>query len=320
VLVIPNGAQGRRLKCPHCGHRFHIAGPEGRPGSSEVAGASPKSTVYGLPTTGEVIPRADKDLRETFDLPLLMDGDPAPRRGGAPCSDAAALFQDGLRSARKPGRAEARAKPRHCGECGATIPAGMSLCQTCGLDADTGTRMAPDESFFEIPQPSRTRTTPIGIAIVGGTTFLGSAILAIVSLAGWAAGESDFRMGFGFLGLVSAFGIYASVELLRLKSIRPLLIALSLGAMVDIVALIGLPAYRINSEVPAARAINVDDDEPAVSANLADGALYRKEMPKIKQGFVLLSLYAGLVLYLLTPSVQRRFKRVQSHGVAPIAL
>ncbi len=71
---------------------------------------------------------------------------PSKGKGPAP-ADALALFQDEPKQNRKPKGAEARAKARRCPSCGGVVGIGMSLCNTCGLDLDTGKRVAPLEIF-----------------------------------------------------------------------------------------------------------------------------------------------------------------------------
>src|SRR5262249_3482815 len=137
VLNLPESAAGRRLKCPKCGTKFHAGTPATRPPSSApgVADAGQSSSTIGAPVRDPNdldLPVAAGDLRETFDLPLLMDDAPkapGPRHSTA---DAVALFQDDAPARRRPTGAEARAKSRRC-SCGGVVPPGMSLCARCGL-------------------------------------------------------------------------------------------------------------------------------------------------------------------------------------------
>ena len=66
--------------------------------------------------------------------------EPRPDQAPAPAADVLALFQDEPKTNRKPKGAEARAKARRCPDCGGVVGVGMSLCNTCGLDLDTGQR------------------------------------------------------------------------------------------------------------------------------------------------------------------------------------
>src|SRR2546429_591121 len=72
--------------------------------------------------------------------------------GSRPVGDALALFQDSPKAApRRLGAAEARAQARRCPTCGGVVPAGMSLCQTCGLDLETKTRVSLDDDLAPPP-------------------------------------------------------------------------------------------------------------------------------------------------------------------------
>ena len=82
------------------------------------------------------------------------------------------------RRARRQSAAEARARARRCPTCGGVVPAGMSLCNTCGLNLETGQRVDLDEDLAPAPV-IRTAGTPMGVSIIGGLGFLGSIILAV---------------------------------------------------------------------------------------------------------------------------------------------
>jgi hypothetical protein len=83
------------------------------------------------------------------------------------------------------------------------------------------------------------------IAITGGLLGVGGLILLILSLirsVGGAGGWENY--GWLCLALVSAFGIYASVQFIRGKSAKLLMLALTLGVIVDLMALIALPSIQ----------------------------------------------------------------------------
>ncbi|WP_435021612.1 hypothetical protein TA3x_002468 [Tundrisphaera sp. TA3] len=315
VLNVPATAAGRRLKCPRCETRFPA--PEA---SSAVIptinGSSAASSMYapmdreGGSSGDFTLPSSLPPLRETFDLPLLSDlGPTTPPAGAAPpVSDAMALFQDEPKAARRPKGAEARADARRCPTCSGVVPVGMSLCSKCGLDLDTGQRVETLDLFDEAPAAPRQVSFPMGVFIIGGISALGSVILAVVSLLAWNKG----MQGAEFLLAICLFGVYASVQFLRRKSARLLMVALSIGIFINIAALIALPIYHANF---------VDDAVPTDIIAPAPGSLEelegprirsideRLDMGKIKLGVTLLLGYAALAVYMNTPSFRRQFAR-----------
>ncbi len=340
VLNVPDSAEGRKLKCPKCATKF--AAPAGNPADSAIADTGPSSTMFPtrnapgssgsieLPTpkgsSGSIelptsapkkkgggfdfdLPTAsDAPLRDMFDLPLLSD--PAPKSSAghpkaAPAADALALFQDEPKQNRKPKGAEARAKARRC-NCGGVVPIGMSLCSTCGLDLDTGQRIAPMEVFEEeMPEAPRTVAPPLGVLFIGSLCAVANLLLSVASLIAWQKGQE----GVQFLLIVWLFGLYASVQFLRRRSMRPLFLALGLGVSIGAVALIVLPIYQANVDSdavvnPAGVEKPIDPDAPPVE-NIAE----RLDVNKIVWGIALLLGYAGLSVYLNSPSMKRQFHR-----------
>ena len=207
-LNVPEGAAGRRLKCPKCGTKFLPDAPNPNAASSAmrsgIADASLDSMLdvaalrsnpdlpvsSGEPRKGghgqADMPTASGDLRDTFDLPLLVDDAPTAHRTRQ-VGDAEALFQEKPGATRRQSAAEARARARRCPTCGGVVPAGMSLCNTCGLNLETGQRVDLDEDLAPAPV-IRTAGAPMGVSIIGGLGFLGSIILALVSLVQAAQG------------------------------------------------------------------------------------------------------------------------------------
>jgi len=198
VLNVPDSAAGRRLRCPHCAAKF--AAPDFKPASSGLAGGGPASSPFssrGVGSSGSVefpssrssgdfdLPTSPGPLRDTFDLPLLADDPPArPGAASRPASadpaaaDAAALFRDEPKSARRPKGAEARSQARRCPSCSGVVPIGMSLCTHCGLDLDTGRRVAPlDIIEDEMPEATRPASPPMGLIFVGAVAGMGFLIL-----------------------------------------------------------------------------------------------------------------------------------------------
>jgi ribosomal protein L37AE/L43A len=319
VLNVPESAAGRRLKCPHCTHKF-AAPADLAAGSSPTPARGPGSSgSLNLPTslggasgTFE-LPISPGPLRDTLDLPLLSDDPPrsVPRKGppasGPTTADALALFQDEPKTARKPRGAEARATTRRCPSCGGVVGVGMSLCNTCGLDLDTGQRVAPMEVFEDdMPAMTRPAVPSIGVVFVGSLCATGNLLLAVASLVAWKNGQE----GAEFLLIVWLFGIFGSVQFLRRKTIRPLFISLSLAVGIGVVYLIALPIYNANITTGAAPIV---ENGPGPGED-PDGSRIRPiteqlDMNKISWGVFSLLAYAGLAVYLNSPAMHRDFKR-----------
>lgn len=307
VLNVPDESAGRRLKCPRCSSRIAPEpggeastrqGPgvaDARPSSSVYVDASASSREFDLPT-------AEGDLRETFDLPMMTGeaGSPA----AAKQSDAVALFNDSGPPTRRQSAAEARARSRRCPTCGSLVPAGMSLCATCGLDLETGTRIGLADDLEPVAPPRRSAGIPIGIALVGGISLLGSIILGMISLFQW---QNRGVEGAQLLALVCLFGIFAAVQFLRGKSIKLLVVALSIGALLDVIILIGLPVYEAQQR--AAESViesqNLDPDQTGVTRPITETL----EMEKVWWGIAVLLFYAATATYLNSPPVRRHFER-----------
>ncbi len=326
---MPEAAAGRRLKCPKCGTKFfpdasnpNVASSATTPGIADASLDSMLDVAAirsnpDLPVSSNELrggghgqadmPTASGDLRDTFDLPLLVDDTPTshPTRQ---VGDAEALFQEKSVAKRRQGAAEARARARRCPTCGGVVPAGMSLCNSCGLNLETGQRVDLDEDLAPPPM-IRTAGAPMGVSIIGGLGFLGSIILAFITLI--RALKADEGTGFFLLMLVCVFGIFASVQLLRGKSVKLMLIALSLGALINVVALIALPIFDANSATTIVRGeVTPDsDDEGLVIQSVTE----RLDMQRITFGILGLVAYAAVSVYLTSPPVRRHF----SHHAMP---
>jgi hypothetical protein len=268
----------------------------------------PSGVDFDLPTTSSA------PLRETFDLPLLGEDLPnisqAKKPSAAP-DDALALFQDEPKTNRKPKGAEARAKIRRCPSCGGVVGVGMSLCNTCGLDLDTGQRVAPLDVFDdEMPAAPRDETPPLGVLFVGSFAALINLLLSVASLVAYAKGDGT---GMLCLMVIWIFGIYASVQFLRRKTIRPLFLALGLGAAIGTVYLIALPIWEVNvgtDNVEVKPGVIRPAGDPAdPDAPLVHNIAEDLDMKRITWGIIMLLGYAGLSVYLNTPSVKREFTK-----------
>ncbi len=309
VLNIPAEAGHRRLKCPGCGARFHAEGP--RSESPGVATAGPSSSeVAKRPSSQNIISRPPKDLRETFDLPLLEEDSPGE-------GVAAGLFREERPVKRPLSAAEARREARDCPSCGLLIPMGMSLCEGCGLDLDTGeyVEAAPEMEEDEddlLPRVAPRPATPFGVFFVGSLAALVSVVLCILSLV---------KLGDGYggilLALVSLFGLYGAVQFLLGHTVKPLLVALAIAGGVDIVGLIVLPVFHANEHVSAPLPDDPAFDEETVAI---PRFIDRLDVPKIQWGIALLIVDAAAMIYLSTGGVRRHFARVSPVDEGPIAL
>jgi hypothetical protein len=278
----------------------------GAPSSGSIDLPTPSPRKGG--SSGSIdLPMAAGPLRETFDLPLLGEDLPTPKastKKPAAADDALALFQDEPKTNRKPTGAEARSKARRCRDCGGVVPVGMSLCGTCGLDLDTGKRVAPlDLIDDDMPVAHRAEAPAMGVLFVGSLAIMLNVVLAIVSLIASA------KQGSGMLCLmvIWLFGIYASVQFLRRKSIRPMFLALGLAAAIGAVYMIALPIYdaNIGGDASAPFVADPNDFEGPAIRNLAQ----QIDLSRISWGVAMLLGYAALSIYLNTPSIKREFAK-----------
>ena len=311
---------GRRVKCPKCATRFLPPNEDGEPPLSKTAPAhsseghsdpsielTKKHSSLELP----VMPAAATHASETFDLPLMSEAAvgsaSAAKSGGHTKShepaDAAALFVDIPPEPRRKRGAEARATHRRCPACGGYVPQGMSLCNTCGLDLDTGVKidLADELIPHEAPRP---KGIPLTIGIVGGICMALSVSLTFAAILASAKGSSGAR----YFIPVAAFGIYASTQFLRQKNAKLLLIALAIGALIDLTAFVAMPVYYANVQVPVADRATLEDD-PDVDDKVIPGYQERLDLGQVKTGLVILGLYAGLSIFIISPLVQKHFHK-----------
>ena len=326
-LNLPESALGRRLKCPSCETKF--TAPDAQEPTCAEEGSSLYLPTRGAGSSGSVelpnlggasggdveLPQSLAPLRETFDLPLLSEDDfppqskatKSPATGGG-AADPLDLFKDEPKSNRKPKGAAARAQARRCSSCSTIVPAGMSLCSKCGLDLDTGKRHVPAEIFEdETPVAFRNPTPPISVLLVGSLCSFGFLLLAFISLVQWSRGAQ----GAQFLLVIWLFGLYSGVQFLRRKSIRPILVALSLAVGVGAVYLIALPIYFANfsSEVaPGPLETGMAVDEPYVDGPRIKPISEQIDLNRITWGIGSLLSYAAVAVYLNSPGLRRHFK------------
>ena len=351
VLNVPSGAEGRKLKCPRCTTTFRVGDP-GSSARSSLPGvdtASPVSSpsMPNIPTRREEpdLPVVSGDLRDQFHLPLMGEDDDAPivpkpksrprppngpgsdpsseaipvlPSGSSPYAeaDAAGLIEDDepVRP-RKRTSAEARSTTRRC-TCGGVVPAGMSLCPRCGLDLETGTRDTTFDVLEVEALPPRAVAAPFGVMIVSLTSALVGVGLALTALVLYLLRtDAPNRWGFLLLSAVSAFGVYAAVRLIRNRSARLLLVALMLGGLIDVAALIVLP-ITLASSVPVLEFPEYPDEKQGFGGEdrvpMEEHAVprivpltERINWGQINLGLAILGVTAIVSIYLTSPEVRR---------------
>jgi len=314
-LNVPDHAIGKRLKCPKCGTKFAVSpGAEGSPDSTFLLpGVTPPSSQEVVSARGpsaEGLPTAAGDLRDTFDLPLMREeAGGSGTRGGVgtvtakkQAADALALFNDQPRKEkRRLSPAEERSKPRRCTTCGGVVPAGMSICSKCGLDLESGSRVSLEDDFAPPPAPAEPMW-PLPIAIIGGICFLASLIFTVASLSLWLQGGDGFQY---FIPLC-LFAVFASVQFLRRKSLKLLIIALTFGLAIDIVAMIAMPVFYANTPTSAIQVTGpVDPDQLDIAI---PSVVDRLDTQKLSLGITLIIVYMGVTIYLVSPPVRRYFR------------
>ncbi len=329
MLNLPENAAGKRLKCPKCASKFVANKADAKNSSAVRSDDASHDSVIG-PTQSHIemslnpgrvehapdpsrsglecdptLPTAAGTLRETFDLPLMTQAAGLAQPATKQVSDARALSEEKRPTPRRPSAVEARAHARRCPTCGSVVPAGMSLCPTCGLDLETGVRVdLTDELAPEAPV--RPAGLPLGMSILGMICALGGLVLLVASMVQWYRGLG----GAEFLGLVCLFGIFASVQFLRGKSIKLLMVALTLGVMIDTVTLIALPLFQAREfDQAAAESRQIDDPDVEVAIPTYVERLDAiRGTQRVELGIAFLIVYAGVSVYLTSPSVRRYFR------------
>jgi hypothetical protein len=350
VLNIPSKiTAGKRMKCPKCAHRFEVTERDANsastfPGDADAAVASshelarrppsrdnlPVSTTKAPPGADDLLVSvADHDLRDVFDLPLGSGASIEKAAASAQqpvMSDAEALFHDQPTTKRKPKGAEARAQARRCSHCGGAVPMGMSICVACGVDQDTGMRVGLEDDLAPPPPPAPTGP-PLHIAITGFLCGLAAGVLLLLSLIQSVRGEPGMtQYGWLCLALISAFGIYGAVQFYIGKTVKLLMLALTLGVFVDLAALIAVPVYQAHfadKEGLVASSTSTKDNGPG---SVNDESLQiqsvqeRLDRQKINLGLIVIGIYVLLSIYLMSSPVKRYFVRQTLLAGVPLAL
>ncbi len=326
VLNIPKQVMaGKRLRCPKCAFRFRVteadassASTLAAPLNAEAAQSSHQMTSRSTSPDDLPLPMAEGDLRDAFNLPLA-DARSLERNSAASSSptpstmaDAAALFQEEPRSRRRPAAAEARSHARRCSSCGGFVPQGMSICVACGVDQETGMRVGLADDLAPPPPPPPSGP-PVHIAAVGGLLGVAALILLILSLVrSVGGGDSLLTYGWLCLAVVSGFALFSVIQFIRLKSAKLLMVALTLGAVINVLALVVLPLAEATWEDSGQviQSVNQPDDDPdSLGVQFNKPLEDRIDTRRITTGITVLILYAGLSIYLMSPAVKRPMHR-----------
>jgi hypothetical protein len=258
------------------------------------------------------------DLREAFDLPLVSGSAREMERGGAArgadTADVGGLFED-RPSKRRMTAAEARGQARRCVTCGAGVPKGMSICSTCGTDQDTGMRVGLEDDFAP-PPPPPSQGPPIHVSVIGGLCCTGSLILLILAMIQTTkTGGNIELLSWLSLAMVSGFGIYGSVQFIRGKSAKQLIVALTLGAIVDVLGLVALPMLQPFLQDPESIVSHVIPTDPE-DLNVGIRPFEERiDLKRIMAGIGLILVYVICALYLISPPVKKFIHKSGDRGI-----
>jgi hypothetical protein len=326
ILNLPPGIKpGKRLKCPRCGTRFVITESDASSASTAPGLADAAATSkFDLPRPA-VVPEdlpppslGEGDLREAFDLPLVSGSARDMERGegmpAAQTADVGGLFDD-RPAKRRMTAAEARSQARRCVTCGAGVPKGMSICGTCGTDQETGLRVGLEDDLAP-PPPPPPQGPPVHVSIAGGLCITGSLILLILAMIQTTrAGSTVELLSWLSLALVSAFGIYGSVQFIRGKSTKQLIVALTLGAIVDVLGLVALPLLQPFLEDAESIVSPIVPQAPEESDVGIRPFEERIDLKRIMAGIGLILVYVIFALYLISPPVKRFIQGRPDKGI-----
>jgi hypothetical protein len=260
------------------------------------------------PTPEELpLPMADRDLRETFDLPLMSarDAETSGATTEHAIGDAASLLEERGGPKKRVTAAEARGRARRCSHCGGLVPQGMSICVTCGTDQETGLRVGLEDDLAP-PPPPPPQGPPIHIALIGGLLGTVGLIFLIVSLIYSVRGAEDWQKYCWLcLALVAGFGIYAAVQFIRGRSAKLLMMALTLGVVIDLMTLIAMPLIQPSLKNKEQITKIVDSDDPDLNSTQIEQAEKQIDIQRIELGVGLIMIYTALSWYLMSPPVKK---------------
>jgi hypothetical protein len=323
ILNLPDKvAAGKRMRCPKCGLRFVVTVADASSESTFAAPMDAEATIsaFNLPMIDGKpddlpLPMADRDLRETFELPLVNARE-AERAGASPAAaaigDAASLFADDPGPRRRGTIGDARSRARRCSNCGGLVPQGMSICVSCGVDQETGMRVGLEDDLAPPPPPPPSGP-PIHVTVVGGLLGVGALILFVLSLVksvGVAQGWENY--GWLCLAAVSGFSIFAAVQFIRLKTVKLLMVALTLGVVVNLMAFIAKPVFLAFQDTGQVMSPARPSDDPDDAGVIIPPFEERFDTVSFKIGITVLVIYAILSVYLMSPAVKKPFNRAQA--------
>lgn len=279
-----------------------------RPPKADAA-RSPTSRPNSRPQARDEVAGPAPDLRDLLDIRLADDDPRIPNRFAVVADAAALLRDDPPADRRKQALAEARREARRCPSCGSVVLSGMSLCERCGIDLDTGQRYDIDEDcLHDVPTPpiamSGPPATVLVIGVIALVTGLALAVLSVFMLGG---------VGALLLTPVCLFGAFAGLQFLRGKALKLMIVSLMLGGGVDLVALVILPIWQADAQsIPDQGA----DSEPAAKPEPADAEgiqvkplTERIDGTKLAVGIAIFLMDAAMLIAIATPGVHHYFER-----------
>ena len=332
-LTIPEEAGEKRLRCPKCAARFHPAdGVKANLPEARKAIVPEKSPEPRVPKPVKVPPSSGLHTftpsgSRSAEIPLMadlssLDDLPVLKGSSSAMTDAAALFRDEPATPRRKPAAEARREARKCPSCGGAVLGGMSLCERCGLDLDTGQRHVVEDYLDEVEEPEipEDMGTPISVLVIGVTTLCASLTMGVLSVISFEG------LGRLCLTMTCLFGVVASIQFLKGRTAQALIVALLLGGAVDVVTLIVLPIVSAELEVaPHGKAgQQAEDVETMPSSSEAEGdadldptieaapLVKAIDTSKIVGGVILLFVDAFFLVWISTPTVQGYFRPKRS--------
>jgi hypothetical protein len=135
-------------------------------------------------------------------------------------------------------------------------------------------------------------------------------IVSLIKSVGSA--ESWQNYGWLCLALVSGFGIYAVVQFIRLKSAKLLMIALTLGVVINLMTLIAMPLILPYIGDPTQTVSPNRSDNPEEADILIKSPEELIDIQSLKLGITFLVIYAVLSVYLMSPAVKKPFHRASA--------
>jgi hypothetical protein len=156
------------------------------------------------------------------------------------------------------------------------------------------------------PPPPPPTGPPIHVSVAGGLCITGSLILLVLAvIRSTRTGSTIELLSWLGLGLVSGYGIYASVQFVRGKSAKHLIVALTMGVIVDVMSLIGLPLlepFLQDQESIVRNVVPQDFNDDNMGIRPFEE---RIDLRRIMVGIGLILIYAVFSLYLISPSVKK---------------